>query len=97
LHSLISFFAVEPPASLPTKERAFLAAMTEFLCHEFDLPVPAWTEKPEYFLAEEWDYVTDLEEFPEALRDRVAKRRERATPEFRRHNIIFEAQGLIRL
>jgi len=91
------FFDIEPPTSLPAKERAFLAAMTEFLCHEFELPVPARTEKAEYFLEEEWDYVTELEEFPEELRDRVAKRRERATAEFLRHNIIFESRGLIRL
>lgn len=91
------FFDIEPPTSLPAKERAFLAAMTAFLCHEFDLPFPAWTEKPEYFLEEEWDYVTDLEEFPEELRDRVAKRREKAAPEFLRHNIIFASRGLIRL
>jgi hypothetical protein len=97
LYRSADFFAIEPPTSLPAKQRAFLAAMTELLCREFDMPIPAWTEKPEYFLDEEWDYVTDLEEFPEQLRDRVAKRRERATAEFLRHNIIFESRGLIRL
>lgn len=56
-----------------------------------------WSEKPEYFLAEEWDWVADEEDFPELLRKRIDRRRERATPEFRRRNILYEGRNLIRL
>lgn len=91
------FFAQEPPASLSQKERAFLAATAEFLCREFAIEAPAWINREEYRLPVEWDYITDIPEFPESLRDRVAARRERATPEFLRHGIIFESRGLLRL
>ncbi len=92
-----SFFALEPPEEFPAKYRAFLAAVAEYLSHEFYLPVPEWSEKPEYFLAEEWDWVADAEDFPELLRKRIDRRRERATPEFRRRNILYEGRNLIRL
>jgi hypothetical protein len=92
-----SFFTEEPPRSFSPRERAFLAAVAEFLSQEFGLPLPAWTEKPEYFLLEEWDWVSDIEGFPEALRVRIDGRRERATPAFRRRNILYEGRNLIRL
>jgi hypothetical protein len=92
-----NFFEKEPPASFSAKERAFLAATAEYLSREFQWEPPAWTEKPEYFLPEEWDYVADLSEFPEELRPRIDNRRKRATPEFLRHGIIYEARGLLRL
>jgi hypothetical protein len=92
-----SFFAVEPPPFFGFRLRAFLAAVAEFLCHEFSLDVPAWVDQPEYALSEEWDWTADLENFPDELRDRVAQRRDRATPEFRKHNIIYESRNLIRL
>jgi len=92
-----SFFAKEPPASFSPKRRAFLAATAEYVSREFGREAPAWTSKPEYFLAEEWDFITDMPEFVEELRARVDRRRERATPEFLRHNIIYEARGLLRL
>jgi len=53
------------------------------------LPLPAWTERPEYFLVEQWDYVRDIPEFPEALYDRVDERREQAHP--------IRGAGLLRL
>lgn len=93
----VSFFSEEPPGQFVPSRRVFLAGVAEFLCHEFSLPVPAWTEKPEYFLDEEWDYVADFDEFPKELHDRINQRRERATPEFRRRNIIYEARNLLRL
>jgi hypothetical protein len=92
-----SFFAAEPPKESPVKYRVFLAAVAEYLSHEFGLPVPEWTEKPEYFLSEEWDWVADDASFPEALKNRIDRRRERATPEFRRRNILYEGRNLIRL
>ncbi len=92
-----SFFAKESPLSFNPHDRAFLAATAEYLSREFGWEAPTWVNKPEYFLPEEWDYVADLPEFPEELRDRIANRRERATPEFRRRNILFEGRGLLRL
>jgi hypothetical protein len=92
-----SFFAEEPPASLDRRRRAFLAAVAEFLSGEFQLPLPEWTEKPEYFLAEEWDWVEDQPDFNDELRARISRRRESATPAFRRRNILYEGRNLIRL
>ena len=70
--------------------------VAEFLSHEFKLQVPTWTERPRYFLDEEWDWADDGE-MPQALRDRLPARRDRATPEFRRRNIVYEGRNLIRL
>lgn len=92
-----SFFAKEPPADFDRRDRAFLAATAEYLCREFSWDPPDWVNSPEFFLDEEWDYVADLPEFPEDLRPRITNRRKRGTPEFLRHNIIFEARGLLRL
>jgi hypothetical protein len=91
------FFEVEPPLSFTPEYRAFLAAMTEFLCHEFNLPVPEWTENLEYFLGEEWDAALDLEEFPWVAVIPIEDRRERAAPEFLRRGIVFPSRGLIRV
>lgn len=92
-----SFFAKEPPVAFPPRRRAFLAGVAEYLSNQFDLDPPEWIGKPEYFLSEEWDYVSDFEEFPEELRDRIDERRARATPEFLRRGIIYEARNLLRL
>jgi hypothetical protein len=92
------FFEVEPPLSLRSEYRAFLAGMTEFLCHEFKLPVPQWTEKKnEYFLKTEWDAALDLDEIPWVAVIPIEDRRERSAPEFLRRGIIFPARGLIRV
>jgi hypothetical protein len=79
-----SFFAAEPPTEFSLQQRAFLAATAEYLCRRFKLRCPVWTQKPEYFLEEEWDVVG------------LGNRRKSA-PEFRRHGMIFAARGLIRL
>lgn len=92
-----SFFEREPPSEFDPHRRAFLAAVAEYLSHQFDWEPPDWTNKPEYFLTEEWDYLADFDEFPEELRNRIDSRRSRATPEFLRHNIIYEARNLLRL
>jgi hypothetical protein len=91
------FFEVEPPLSLRSEYRAFLAGMTEFLCHEFKLRVPDWTEKQEYFLTEEWDAALDLDEFPWVAVIPIEDRREQAAPEFMRRRIVFPSRGLIRV
>lgn len=87
------FFDKEPPMCFSAKARALLAGTAEFLCHFMNLPVPSWTEKPEYFLPEEWDRTGDLLKNHE----NVEVRRSKATPEFKRRNILFNARGLIRL
>jgi hypothetical protein len=92
-----SFFSEEPPATFDTRRRAFLAAVAEFLSQEFGLPVPAWTEKQEYFLAEEWDWIEDHPGFNEELHFRISRRRASATPAFRRRKILYEGRNLIRL
>jgi len=70
---------------LGKQRRAFLAATTEYLCRRFKMKAPAWTKKPEYFLHEEWNP------------DDLCHNRRRAAPEFKRHGILFQARGLIRL
>lgn len=62
------FLDREPPASFSQKDRAFLAATAEWLAGQFAWEPALWIDKPEYFLPEEWDYLADLPEFPEALR-----------------------------
>lgn len=53
------FFAVEPSDFFDRQTRAWLAGIAEYLCHRFGLPVPEWTEKPEYFLPEFWKKTDD--------------------------------------
>ncbi len=54
-YKVASFFALPPPESLPIERRAQCAGAAESLCVRFGLPVPAWTEEPDYFLPEPWD------------------------------------------
>jgi hypothetical protein len=83
-----SFFAEEPSHSFTPRRRAFLAGAAQYVCNRFGLEVPVWTEKPEYFLSEEWapgqDVISDL-------------LGQEAAEEFVRRGIIFRARSLIRL
>jgi hypothetical protein len=93
-----SFFEHEPPLSFAPRYRAFLAALAEFLCTKYDLPVPDWTEKrPDYFLTKEWDPVLEMDEIPVTALIPIETLRERAAPEFRRRGILFAARNLIRV
>jgi hypothetical protein len=83
-----SFFVEEPSHSFTSRRRAFLAGAAQYLCNRFGLEVPAWTEKPEYFLNEEWSPGHD--EVTERLRREAAE-------EFARRNIFFCSRNLIRL
>jgi hypothetical protein len=74
------FFEQEPGKWFSCEMRALLAGVAEYLCHHFELPVPEWTEKPEYFLPEPWKKSND----------------DTATPEFRRRNIGYNPRHLIR-
>jgi hypothetical protein len=89
-----SFFSDRPPRFIGPGQCAILAGTAEYLSKDFGLPVPAWTEEPEYFLPELWDPMSDwcpgMEEFREI---RIAK----ANECFLRRNVIFESRNLITL
>ena len=62
--------------------------------HSTNLPVPAWTEEPEYFLPEIWDPWTDMDlDMKEFEEERKAKSHEC----FLRRNVIFASRDLITL
>lgn len=88
------YFAQPSPANLSPEWRALLAGAAEWLSQEFDLPHPAWTDEPQYFLAETWDpredEGLDMSAFhAEVLAD---------SPEaFRKRNIAFRSRNLITL
>jgi hypothetical protein len=75
------FFEKEPGKWFSCEMRAWFAGMTEYLCHCFELPVPEWIEKPEYFLPEPWQKSQD----------------DTGEPEFRRRNIGYNPRYLTRL
>ena len=89
-----NFFAEPPPKNLSPGWRAVLAGTAEYLSKEFNLPVPAWTEEPEYFLPEIWnpweDLGLDMKEFEE---EQKAKSHEC----FLRRNVLFASRNLITL
>ncbi len=84
MHKKASFFRQEPPKEFSTKQRALLAATAEYLCRRFKLRCPAWTQKPEYVLDQEWNPL------------RITNRR-KAAPEFKCHGVIYPARALIRI
>jgi hypothetical protein len=88
------FFAEPPPENLSPGRRAMLAGTAEYLSKEFNLPIPPWTERPEYFLPEIWDSWSeiglDVKEFEE---ERKAKSHEC----FLRRNVIYASRDLITL
>jgi hypothetical protein len=69
----------------------FLAALTEFLCKEFQIIPPSWINREEFILKIEWDAMLDLDEFPWMAVVSIEERRERAAPEFLKRNIVFES------
>jgi hypothetical protein len=88
------FFSEPPPKMLSPGWRAILAGSAEFLSKEFSLPVPGWSEEPEYFLPEIWDPVSDLgldvKEFEEV-------RKAQSHECFLRRNVLFGTRNLITL
>lgn len=86
----VDFFEAEPSDFFTLEVRAFLAATTEFLCKDFNLPVPDWVFKPEYILAKPYD-ASGMSKFG------IFYRLEDSNEEYRRRNVIFQARGLIRL
>jgi hypothetical protein len=103
LYKSESFFAVPPPKFFAQERRVWFAAVAEYLSLRFHLPVPAWTEEPEYFLseAEEWDF-EETESFGWAemtldLSESRAERRAQSDPAFSKRRIIFDPRALITL
>jgi hypothetical protein len=95
-----SFFAVPPPTTFKQERRAWLAGCAEYLSLRFHLPVPAWTEEPEYFLSEEWDSSSEVFLWAEMIVDTSEFRfehRASSDPPFLRRNVLFESRGLIAL
>jgi hypothetical protein len=80
------------------QHRAWLGGVGEYLSLRFHLPIPAWTEEPEFLLNQEWDFseetfvwagmLVDLSEFR-------AERRARSHQAFLKRGVIFEPRGLI--
>jgi len=89
-----SFFAELPPTNLSPGYRAMLAGAAEYLSRRFDLPVPEWTDRPEFFLTEEWDILGEILPDVEQYRE---ERRARADEAFLKRNVIFESRSLIAL
>jgi hypothetical protein len=81
LYKSESFFAVPPPPLTFSREhRAWLAGVAEYLCGRFHLPVPAWTDEPEFHLAEEWDFAGEWTVGSGVVIDMTPYRDERRAP-----------------
>ena len=87
------YFAQPSPANLSPGWRALLAGAAEYLSAEFDLPHPAWTDEPQYFLDRVWDPWEEL--VPEV--QGTAERLLHSPEAFRKRNIAFESRNLVTL
>ena len=78
------------------------AGAAEYLCKRYNLPVPAWTEDPQYFLEGRWEPLPNFEvatdsfwtPFPFLYSEETWNRTEE---QFRRRGLVFEARNLIAL
>jgi hypothetical protein len=92
-------FSVPPPPGLGSEWCAVLAGAAEYLCHRYELLVPAWTENSQYFLTGRWEFVPLVDVwapwpwFEGAGEDEW----ERTPEEFRRRGLYFRARNLITL
>jgi hypothetical protein len=92
------FLNNEPPdfddVAITPSSRAQFAAVAEKLAHDFELEVPAWTEKSEYFLKDVVIAGRPVSDAPAAL----VKLLEAETPvEFGRRNILVTSNLLTRV
>jgi hypothetical protein len=91
--------AEEPPESFPPERRAMLAGVAELFASLYELPKPAWVDKPEYFLPEPPRYIWEKSEF-EHLADRTPSSTERyramamTATEMLRRNLICPMRNL---
>jgi hypothetical protein len=93
-HKSASFFTEPPSTNLSPGYRAMLAGVAEYLSRRFALPVPEWTNLPEFFLDQEWDSLSEV--LPDIDQYRK-ERRARADEAFLRRNVIYESRSLIAL
>lgn len=89
-YKTVDFLAVEPPAQFSPGRRALLAGVADALSIRFGLPVPEWTQRPEYTLAEPWDPSAEL--YPGMP---VEERISYASPVFQKRNVVFRERSLI--
>lgn len=95
LYRQASFFTEPPPERFPIEYQALLAGAAEFLCEEFQLPVPAWVHDARYRLEEPWEPGSWM--WAGATEEENKRRWSRAHPALLRHNVIFESRDLITL
>jgi hypothetical protein len=92
-------FASSPPPGLGRQWCAMLAGSAEYLCHRYKLPVPGWTEEPQYFLVGRSEYIPLVDVWvPWPWPEVEGEERWAQTPEeFQRRGLCFEARNLITL
>jgi len=94
-----SFLAVAPSEFYSAGHRAWLAGVAEGLAVKFGLPVPSWTERPEFFSPQVYDWEEEWLGlfFPPMFAEQIDHRLERSDPEFRRRNVIGKLRTLTRV
>jgi hypothetical protein len=71
-----------------------LAGAAEWLSQEFDLPHPAWTDDPKYFLDKPWH---PIEDFGVDAAEEIIEELPEAPEAFRKRNLAFLSRNLIAL
>jgi hypothetical protein len=87
-HEKLALVAERPEPTGEPETDAYLAAVAESLCRESDVPPPAWTESPVYFLSRPW--------FAGSLQSLKAILLTESPACFRRRNIFISANALSR-
>ena len=92
-------FSVPPPPGLGKEWCAVLAGAAEYLSHRYGLPVPDWTEEPQFFLTGRWEFIPLVDVWVPwpYFKSRDEGQWERVPEEFRRQGLFFEARNLIAL
>jgi hypothetical protein len=93
-HRDASFFEYPSPPSLSVAWQAVLAGAAEWLSQEFDLPHPAWTDDPKYFLDKPWH---PIEDFGVDAAEEIIEELPEAPEAFRKRNLAFLSRNLIAL
>lgn len=89
-----TFFSNEPPVNMSPGRRAWLAGVAEYLCLDFGLPVPAWTSKSEYYLADEYEPSSELVPYFVTEGEARDLLRAKTHPVFLRRKVLFDVRGL---
>lgn len=93
-----AFLDREPPASSALEKVMAVnyAATAEKLAHDFGLDVPAWVEKPQYFL-KAGEAIYGYRSYAETRADLAEILREESPAEFARRNLFVSANALTRV